>query len=226
MSSPSSRPKAVLSCERLEDRLALDAASFVTGLYQNLLNRAPTANGLAFWVNQINNGLSHFQVAQDIWRSTEHRGIEVDFYYTHFLGRNADPVGRAFWVREMLSGMSELQVAALFLTSGEYIASHSTPDAYVTGLYADVLARSPGLSELNFWDNVLAADGPGTVAVDILTSNEAYIGIINNDYQTYLGRTPDTIGLNTWLTDLRNGTATVETVAEAILASAEYAAKH
>jgi hypothetical protein len=219
-------PKTVLQCEELENRLALNAASFVTGLYENLLNRLPDANGLSFWVSQINNGMINFQVAQDIWRSAEHRGLEVDFYYTHFLRRNADPIGRAFWVSEMLNGVSELRVAAAFLTSGEYIALHSTPDAYITGLFGDLLARSPSPSELFFWENVLAGNGPGTVTVDILTSNEAFIGIINHDYLSYLGRLPDSTGLNTWLTDLRMGTGTVETVAEAILGSVEYAAKH
>jgi hypothetical protein len=35
-----------LQVERLEDRLVLDAQSFVTGLYRDLLHRAPDMAGL------------------------------------------------------------------------------------------------------------------------------------------------------------------------------------
>jgi len=49
---------------------------------------------------------------------------------------------------------------------------------------------------------------------------------LSYDYLAYLGRLPDSTCLNTWLTDLRIGTATVETVTEDILGSVEYAAKH
>ena len=47
MSSADQRRSSTLSVEKLEDRLVPDATSFVTSLYQNLLNRAPDAGGLA-----------------------------------------------------------------------------------------------------------------------------------------------------------------------------------
>jgi hypothetical protein len=71
-----SRP--LLAYERLEDRLALNATTFVKALYNDLLGRTADSNGLSYWVGQIqNNGLSNQQVATDIWRSTEHRKDEV-----------------------------------------------------------------------------------------------------------------------------------------------------
>jgi hypothetical protein len=225
MSRHPSVPSTVLQCEQLEDRLALDATSYVKSLYQNLLNRAADSGGLAFWVNQINNGMSNFQVAQDFWRSAEHRGIEIDSYYQNFLGRTADPAGRAFWVNQMMNGASEVQVIARFFTSGEYISEHPTPDAYVTALYANILGRTPAGSELIFWDNELAMFGAGTVTLGILTSTESAVDIITRDYITFLSRTPDTAGLNSWLAQFQNG-ASIEQVAEGILGSPEYAAKH
>src|SRR5260221_683582 len=93
-----------LNVEQLEDRLALDATSFVTGLYNNLLNRAPDTAGLNFWVARINGGETNHDVAQDIWRSAEHRGIEVDAFYANLLHRTADAGGRAVWVNQLLTG--------------------------------------------------------------------------------------------------------------------------
>src|SRR5690349_17465058 len=67
--------RANLAVEHLEDRLVPDATSFVTSLYQNLLNRAPDSGGLANYLQELQNGESHEQVATEIWRSPEHRGL-------------------------------------------------------------------------------------------------------------------------------------------------------
>jgi hypothetical protein len=225
MSSPTII-RTPLQCEQLETRLALNATSYVTSLYENLLNRAPDSAGLTFWVNQINSGMSNFQVAQDFWRSPEHRAIEVESYYTNYLDRAADTIGLNFWVNQMLKGEPEVDVVAQFLTSGEYIALHPTPDAYISALYADILSRVPSATELVFWENELAVNGAGTVTAGILLSRESAIDIVSFDYQAYLERQPDVTGLNYWVNQLLNNTASVETVAEGIIGSAEYAALH
>jgi hypothetical protein len=228
MSTRSDSRRPVLQCELLESRLVPDATSFVKSLYVNLLNRTADSSGLANWVSQIQSGgLSNAQVADDFWRSTEHRIIEVTAYYENFLGRAPDPSGLAFWVNEMTSGtLNEIGVAERILSSSEYLSSHNTPAIFIQGLYLDVLARLPSASESVAWENVLATAGAGVVAADILTSAEAYTGIINNDYLTYLGRTADASGLAHWLSKLETGQGTVETVADGILGSAEYANLH
>src|SRR6266852_6505667 len=121
MLSTQSARRTTLFCEPLEDRLALDATSFVTSLYANILSRAPDASGLALYVQEIKDGSSNQQVAQQFWVSPEHRGIQVDAFYQTFLNRLADSSGRAFWVNQLVTGaVSELQVEADFLTSAEY----------------------------------------------------------------------------------------------------------
>jgi len=113
-----------------------------------------------------------------------------------------------------------------FLTSAEYLKSHSTPAAYVSGLYLDLLDRPPEPSEQIYWQNVLAQSGNVFVASSILTSSESYVRIITADYVAYLNRSPDPVGLQSWLSGLLAGRATIESVAEAILGSAEYANLH
>jgi hypothetical protein len=224
--TPSIR-RVVLLCERLEDRLVPDAKSFVTSLYQNLLNRAPDPSGLSFYLQEINNGASNQQIATEIWRSPEHRGIQVDGFYLTFLHRNADTSGRAHWVNELLSGnLNELGVTANFLTSAEYMTTRTTPLGFISGLYQDVLGRSPSTIEQLFWEDTLARMGSAAVTAGIITSPEAYTDALSADYLKYLNRSPDATGLDHYLNQLETSQATVETVAETILGSAEYAANH
>src|SRR5437016_3127058 len=78
---------AVLSIEPLEERLALDATSFVKALYRDVLNRTPDTQGLNFWVQRLQSGSTNLQVATFFWESAEHRGLEVDQYYQTYLNR-------------------------------------------------------------------------------------------------------------------------------------------
>jgi hypothetical protein len=214
-----------LVCEQLEDRLALDATTFVAAVYQNLLGRAPDSAGLNFWVGQIqNNGFTNQQVATAIWRSTEHRQDEVMSYYNNYLHRPADQGGLAHWTSILVNGqLNEQGVETLFLTSNEYMNAHSTPALFIQGLYLNILARLPAQNEQNFWVNQLGASGAVPVTGSILTSTESYTDIIDNYYMSYLKRAVDANGLDHWLTMLQNGSGTVESVAEGILGSVEYA---
>jgi len=207
--------------------LVHDDTSFVTSLYTNLLGRSPDSAGLAFWVQQIQNGMPNHDVARQFWISPEHRGIQVDFLYQNFLHRGADADGRAHWVNEFLNGdLTELPMAAVFLNSTEYLNTHSTPNAFISGLYLDILARLPSSNEVAFWENALAIDGAFAVTGAILTSAEDFTDLIAPDYSRYLNRTPDASGLDHFLSGLDTNQATVESVAEDILGSVEYANTH
>jgi hypothetical protein len=217
------RPQLV--CEQLEDRLALSATTYVTAVYQNLLGRAPDSSGLNFWVGQIqNNGLTNQQVATAIWRSVEHRQDEVMSYYNNFLHRPADAGGLAFWTSVLVNGqLNEQGVETLFLTSNEYTNAHVTPALFIQGLYLNILGRLPAANEQSFWVNQLAANGAVAVTGSILTSTESYTDIIDNYYLSYLKRAVDANGLDNWLTQLQTGAGTVESVAEGVIGSVEYA---
>jgi hypothetical protein len=220
-------PSAALTVERLEDRLVPNATTFVTSIYHNLLDRAPDAAGLNFWVQRIANGESNQDLATEIWRSQEHRIDEVDSYYQTFLQRPADPSGQALWVSMLTTGqLDELGVELSFVTSPEYVNTHNTPAAYVTGLYLGFLGRTPAIGDQAFWQQALASQGAITVASDIATATESYTKVLDYYYQTYLNRAPDQTGLSTWLTQLQTSQGTLESVAESILGSQEYANLH
>jgi hypothetical protein len=205
------------------DPRILVEATFVDGLYHALLGRTPDSAGLFIWVQQLENGVSRSQVVDSFWASAEHRGLEVDRMYQTFLHRGADAGGRAAWVNAFMSGASEFDVARAIINSPEYQSAHASNLAYISGLYADILGRTPSQAEISTWLQILQnGTSRDAVAVAFLTSGEAYVLILNQDYQMYLHRNADAGGEQVWLAMLQNGQATPQTVSEAFLASDEF----
>jgi VCBS repeat-containing protein len=202
-----------------------DETLFIRRLYADLLQRDADAGGLSYWMQQLQQGASRSQVAEGIWRSDEHRGMQVDAYYNTFLHRAADAGGRDYWVRAFQNGATESDVEQGFLTSGEYQSTHTTDAAYLAGLYQDVLGRNADPAGLAYWSQILAsagADGRSMLARGFVTSSEAYLNVLDHYYAAYLHRTPDSFGQQSWLNGLLQGAYTLESVALGILSSDEY----
>jgi hypothetical protein len=201
-------------------------AAFVDSVYMNLLNRSADPAGLANWVLMLQEGVTRTQVVQAIWQSAEHRGLEVDQDYMTLLHRPADPTGRATWVGAFLRGATEQQVMAGLLLSPEYQATHASNQAFVTGLFADVLGRPADAPGLSAWLQALqTGTGRAAVAYGFLNSTELEGDDIARYYTSFLGRTASAAEVQAWLTLLQNAPVSPESVGEAILGSAEYFAK-
>jgi hypothetical protein len=95
-------------------------SGFVSGLYQDLLQRAADPSGLAYWTQQLNNGVSRATVAQGLVTSTEYRTKLVDGYYQHYLGRNADPSGESYFVGLLNNGGTDESVIVGLVATDEY----------------------------------------------------------------------------------------------------------
>lgn len=99
---------------------------------------------------------------------------------------------------------------------------------YVQSLYNQYLLRTGTLSEISGWANLLptnpsqAAMQP--VARSIITSSESYGNYVTGLYNVLLQRSPDSTGLNGWVSQLQAG-GTKESVAAAITGSPEYLSK-
>ena len=202
------------------------SAKLTGAIYQDVLGRQPSSADVSFWVAALNGGVTRLVMAQAIWESPEHRGIEIDQYYGQYFNRAADPAGRAYWVTLMGLGVSETAVGLQFLSSPEYALAHPTLESYLIGLYQDVFGRVPDLGGVLFWQAQSGAGASRTqLASGFLTSPEAYIDWLNISYTKYLGRLPDAFGVATLLTALESGQATLQSVAEGILASDELFAR-
>jgi hypothetical protein len=198
--------------------------AFVSALYGDVLDRAPDIGGLNYFTQLLNQGASHDQVAQVIWNSPEHRGLEVDEYYEVFLHRMPDAGGRAYWVNALVSGVSEQTVQIAILTSGEYQAIHPGDASYLAGLYNDLLGRAiDPVGAAVFGQELQAGASRAQVAQQILTSNEYYLRTVDGYYVTLLHRAADPGGQQAWLFLLQTNQKSLDGVAEALLGSSEYA---
>src|SRR5262249_43407726 len=72
-------------------------AAFVSALYEDVLGRPADMAGVNYWTGLLQAGFTRAQVAQGIWESPEHRGVQVDALYRALLHRPADALGRAYW---------------------------------------------------------------------------------------------------------------------------------
>jgi len=101
-----------------------DNASYVSGLYQDVLGHPADPAGFAFWQDVLQRGVqSRAQVALSFLSSTEAYLEAIDFYYTNFLGRPADPSGQQAFFAALQSGkVTPTGITAMVLGSDEFLA--------------------------------------------------------------------------------------------------------
>lgn len=94
--------------------------TWVTQLYHKLLNRAPDAAGLAFWVGYASNpAYGRPWVAAQFYQSLESRLTRVADLYRSLLGRAPDAAGQQFWAGRILT-TGDIELAVSLAGSTEY----------------------------------------------------------------------------------------------------------
>jgi VCBS repeat-containing protein len=163
------------------------------------------------------------QIANQITHSTEHYQDFVTTAYQTYLGRKPDVSGLNAWVSAMQAGMTDEQLEATFISSPEYIANHGGSGAgWVTGMYRDLLGRTPAGAEVNGWVQAMSAGAtPRSVALGFAASAEREAARVRQDYQTLLGRTPEAAEVAAWVSAFTGG-LTNEGLVAGFLASSEY----
>jgi hypothetical protein len=156
--------------------------------------------------------------------SAEHYTEFVIHAYQQYLKRVPDAAGLAAWVSGMQAGTySDEQVEAFFLGSQEYIQTHGgTGQAWVTGMYQDLLGRTASPAEVQTWVNVLNNGTPASaVALGFAASRERESQRVRTNYQTYLGRTPRQDEVDLWVNAFVGGVTNEDMVA-GFVGSLEY----
>jgi hypothetical protein len=115
-------PEYYATAGKLHPNLSPDAA-WVTALYNNLLGRAPDAQGLAYWVNYIQTN-SRQSVVLGFVTSAEYRLTLINGWFEEYLGRPADTSGAQYWLALMEQGMTQDEVQVALLTSDEFRTAH------------------------------------------------------------------------------------------------------
>jgi len=129
-----------------------NATQWLTGLYNDLLGRAPDAAGLNAWLNALASGMSTNQIAQFFASSVEREAIIITNDYTGFLGRAPEAGAVNTWLMFEAQGHGRADVASQILASDEFFRDHSNlPSSFIVGVYQDVLNRTPSQAEINIW---------------------------------------------------------------------------
>ena len=92
---------------------------FVERLYEEILGRAPDAQGRQYWIDRVNAGTPRLDITRDFYGSLESRRDRVRALYLRFLAREPDPAGMDSWTR-VLEGGDDLKLATFLTGSTEY----------------------------------------------------------------------------------------------------------
>jgi hypothetical protein len=217
-----------------------DTAAEVYRLYEVVLQRTPDQEGLTYWTNALNHGVSLVTVASGFIASAEYQtsygwfddATFVDQLYNAVLHRLPDPGGLAYWTSYMAQGHSRAEVAVGFSESQENINNFTVAveqglwvgNAYAAEaarLYDTALGRLPDVGGLAYWASAL---GSGTT---LLQAAQGFIGsaefqavygalgdsqFVQTLYQNALHRTADAGGLSFWTNYLTHGHSRAEVV--------------
>ncbi|MEE2951408.1 MAG: S8 family serine peptidase [Pseudomonadota bacterium] len=113
-----------ITLERHDDPEAVSLYS----LYQTVFGRAAEINGLSFWFNEAEKGLSMHDIATSFAQSDEFQttyGVDpspetlVDGIYANIFGREPDPAGEAFWLDAFQNGLETADFLTAFSDATE-----------------------------------------------------------------------------------------------------------
>jgi hypothetical protein len=146
-------------------------------------------------------------VADELTHSAEYYTQVVTAAYLKYLGRAPEASGLAYWVSHMQQGLTDERLEAGFIGSQEYINNHGgTGEAWVRGLYQDLLGRQPRDDEVAYWVNRLnSGTAPADVAYGFAASAERETQRVAADYVKYLARSARQDELGYWVNVFLNG---------------------
>ena len=217
---------------------ACQVKNFVIRLYEKVLGRKADPVGLAEWFNQLilgnNTGAD---VAQGFFFSDEFKSKNtsneayVDVLYATMFDRAADPSGKSAWLDILDTGFSRTYAYRGFVESQEFTKlcesygiqrgsvtlteprdQNDGITRFVSRLYSKALGRTPDISGLNAWTNVILnkESSPEKVAFGFFFSDEMKKNLSNEEftkvlYRVFLNREADSAGLESWVKLLEDG---------------------
>jgi hypothetical protein len=149
-----------LSSEEFFRQQGATASTWLKGVYNKVLGRAPDPAGLSVWSQDLVAGLSRWTVALAILDSPEADTRLVSTVYRDLLQRDPDPSGLATWVAKLQQGLSPSDLIASIASSDEFIGltahglldmpsapptsvADAVPDPYAFASFCDPFLEDP-----------------------------------------------------------------------------------
>ena len=154
----------------------LNNNKFLEVLYHTFYDRDSDANGKAYWLGRLNEGISRRDVVNAFIESTEWCNVcatygvksgalyhkaefasknAINFatrLYTCCLGREPEQGGLKYWSLALTNlEQTGCSAAKNFFTSAEFIGFKLNNDEYVRRLYTTFMGRDPEASEVAYW---------------------------------------------------------------------------
>ncbi|HEV7720045.1 MAG TPA: DUF4214 domain-containing protein, partial [Iamia sp.] len=129
--------------------------------------------------------------------------------FLDILRRDTDAAGRAYWIDRLDEGLVLRRLRANLYGSNEYYAdAGNTAPQYVAKAYRDILGRTAGQSEIDYWVAQIEDVGltKGTVADRFLNTEEARTVVIRDLFLRWADREPTTPEIDSWNTQLGSST--------------------
>jgi len=150
------------------------AANVVNKMYFDTLGRNGDAGGRAYWISQLQDGMSVARMAALFYGSPEYiagEGNRLDRWitdlYGELLARQPDAGGLNYWVNET-DRTTPGSVALRFYQSDE------SRRARVQALYQDLLGRGTDAGGEQFWADVLLNGDDLALAASLASSDEYF----------------------------------------------------
>lgn len=203
-------------------------AGDVSRLYQALLNRGASDDGLNFWTNQVDNlQVPLTAIAAAIAASPEFiqrygslsdAGF-IDQLYHNVLGRAPDDSGRQFWEATLAAGGSRGDVALAIAGSSEAKGSAKAiagdrSNGEIHRLYEAAFGRAPDDLGGAFWASLLSSGSTVEQVAEGIAATAEFqstfgamgdSGFVAAMYQNALQRTPSAEEVQGWVSDLQGG---------------------
>jgi phage-related minor tail protein len=111
----------------------------INNAYQKDLGRPPDSAGMAYWQQQLANGVSPQDITKSIATSSEAQS-QINALYQTLLNRNADQAGMSFWTDTLAKGGSLADISKGIMSSKEY-SSIPSFDIGTNNLPHDMIAK-------------------------------------------------------------------------------------
>lgn len=198
----------------------------VTGLYNLVLGHAPDPAGLAYWVQNLKNGVPISVLSNYLLTSPEYDTNLILADYRNYLDVPSPTVTAVNeWVGFMQAGMTAKQVAYYFMTSDVFDNLYPSNTAFVQALYVDILGYQPASWEVSSWLTVLGEGVTRSQAVaSFLNSSFADARVVTGQYGTILARQVDSYSLTAYVDLLAVGWTPVQ-VATTLFSTQEFAVR-
>lgn len=225
--------------------------AFVTRCYKIILGRDPDGEGMNTWFNELKSRrraaaeiIEQFVYSQEFQNKKYSNPDAVEILYKAMLGRGSDPAGKADWVAKLNNGQPLTAIINGFCGSMEFGAICDAYGITPGSVQVQQLSSQPLVEEEPVAKQTVTKTENNVTKVEIVNPSDTenaqlgtavqaiYINeekakeFIGRCYRCILSREASPAELDSWISQMLNGTKTADQIARGFLFSGEFKDKN